>query len=165
MWKGSYGGGEPKNVNLVLVQKAHFAVRACKLPDFMHAYGDVSVYLRNSGLPLTVESCLHQCNLYMERKLRRWRTQKFKPCSCAESPLRSTGLQTTGFHASRMATSVKICESRGYLSPWYRVCTNAIYIWKGSYGDGEPKNLNLVLVQKAHFAVRDCKPPNFMLRV
>ena len=28
--------GEPKNVNLILVQKAHFAVRAYKLPDFMH---------------------------------------------------------------------------------------------------------------------------------
>ena len=129
------------------------------------AYRAVSVNLRNSGLPFTVVPCLHQCNLYMERKLRRWRTQKCKPCFGAESPLRSTGLQTTGFHASRMVTSVYICETRGYLSPWYRVCTNAIYICKGSYGGGEPKNLNLVLVQKAHFAVRDCKPPNFMHRV
>ena len=28
--------GEPKNVNIVLVQQAHLAVRACKLPVFMH---------------------------------------------------------------------------------------------------------------------------------
>ena len=70
------------------------------------AYRAVSVNLRNSGLPFTVVPCLHQCNLYMERKLRRWRTQKCKPCFGAESPLRSTGLQSTGFHASRMVTSV-----------------------------------------------------------
>ena len=36
----------------------------------------------------------------MKRKLREWRTQKCNPCFGAESPLRSTGLQTTGFHAS-----------------------------------------------------------------
>ena len=36
----------------------------------------------------------------MKRKLRKWRTQECNPCFGAESPLRSTGLQTTGFHAS-----------------------------------------------------------------
>ena len=51
-----------------------------------------------------------------------------------------------------------------YLSPWHRVCTNAIYIWKGSYLNGEPKNVILVLVQKANFAVRACKLPVFMHR-
>ena len=55
-------------------------------------------------------------------------------------------------------------ESRDFISPRYRVCTNPIYIWKGSYGNGEPKNAILVLVQKAHLAVRASKLPGFMQR-
>ena len=34
----------------------------------------------------------------------------------------------------------KFSEFLGYLSPWYRVCTNAIFILNGSYGCEEPKN-------------------------
>ena len=33
----------------------------------------------------------------------------------------------------------KLLEFRGYLLPWYHVCTNARYMLKGSYGCGEPK--------------------------
>ena len=54
----------------------------------------------NSGLPFAEVPCLNQCNLYMKRKIREWRTQKFKPCFGAEIPLRSTGLQTTRFYAA-----------------------------------------------------------------
>ena len=48
----------------------------------------------------------------------------------------------------------KFTETRGYLSPWYRVCTKAMLIPKGNYGNEEPKNVTLVSVQLAHFAVR-----------
>ena len=93
--------GEPKNVILVLVQKAHFAVRACKLPGFMqHRIWPTMLICGNSGLPFAVVPCFHQCNLYMKRKLREWRTQECNPCFGTESPLRSTGLQTTRFHAA-----------------------------------------------------------------
>ena len=54
----------------------------------------------NSGLPFSMGPCLHQSNLYMKRKLRKWRTHKCNPCFGAESPLRTTGLQTTRFHAA-----------------------------------------------------------------
>ena len=172
---------------------------------------------------------MHQSNLHMKRKLREWRTQKCNPCFGAESPPRSTRLQTTRFHAApygtvsanlrkvgtffrrdtvfapiqstyekettgmenpemqslfwcRKPTSqyapanypvlcsavwdrrCKFAESRDFLSPRYRVCTNPIYIWKGSYGNGELKNSILVLVQKAHLAVRACKLSGFMQR-
>ena len=63
-------------------------------------YSAVSVNLRKLGDTFHVVPCLHQRNLYMKRKLREWRTQKCNPCFGAESPLRSTGLQTSGFHAS-----------------------------------------------------------------
>ena len=99
--KGNYRNGEPKNVIIVLKQKALFAVQACKTPGFMQR---------------------------------------------------------------RIGPSVQICGNSGFLSPRYRVCTNVIYILKGSYGNGEPKNVILVLVQKAHFPVRACKLPGFMQR-
>ena len=45
----------------------------------------------------------------MKRKLREWRTQKCNPCFGAESPLHSTGQQTSGFHASPyIAVSVNL---------------------------------------------------------
>ena len=40
----------------------------------------------------------------MKRKLPEWRTQNCNPCFGAESPVRSTGLQTTGFHSSPYMT-------------------------------------------------------------
>ena len=58
----------------------------------------------------------------------------------------------------------KFAESLDFISPRYRVCTNPIYIWKGSYGNGEAINAILVLVQKAHLAVRASKLPGFMQR-
>ena len=152
-----------------------------------------------SGLPFAEVPCLHQSNLHMKRKLREWRTQKCNPCFGAESPPRSTRLQTIRFHAApywtvsanlrkvgasfrrgtvfapiqstyekeatgmenpkmqslfwcRKPTSqrrmygkspanypvscsavlerieCKFAESRGFLSPRYRVCTTPIYI-------------------------------------
>ena len=53
-----------------------------------------------SGLTFAEVPYLHQSNLHMKRKLREWRTQKCNPCFGAESPLRSTGLQTTRFDAA-----------------------------------------------------------------
>ena len=38
--------------------------------------------------------------------------------------------------------------------PWYRVCTNAMFILKGSYGCGEPKNSIFQSMQKPHRPVR-----------
>ena len=163
-------------------------------PGFMQRRIGPSVQIfRKSGLPFAEVPCLHQSNLHMKRKLRKWRTQKCNPCFGAESPPRRTGQQTTRFHAApyrtvsanfpkvgasfrrgtvfapiqstyekeatgmenpkmqslfwcRKPTSqygpvnhpvscsavldreCKFSESRGFLSPRYRVCTNPIYI-------------------------------------
>ena len=99
--KGSQGNDEPKNVILVSVQKAHFAARTYKQIGFMqHRVGPTVQICGNSGLPFVMVPCLHQCNVYIKRKLRERRAQKCNPCFGAKSPLRSTGLQTTWFHAS-----------------------------------------------------------------
>ena len=92
IWKGSYGNGEPKIAILVLVQKAHLAVRACKLPGFMQRLMGRSVQIcGKSGLYYAEVPCLHQSNLHMEGKLREWRTQKCDPCFGSESAPRSAG--------------------------------------------------------------------------
>ena len=57
-----------------------------------------------SGLYYAEVPCLHQSNLHMEGKLREWRTQNCNPCFGAESPPRSTRLQTTRFHAAPYGT-------------------------------------------------------------
>ena len=176
------------------MQKAHLLARASKLPSFMHRRMGPSVQIcGKSGLPFADLPSLHQSNLHMEGKLREWRTQKCNPCIGAESPPRSTRLQTTRFHAAPYGTvganmrkvgtffrrgtvfapiqstykkeatrmenpkmqslfwcrkptsqyapanypvscsavldpECKFAESRGFLSPRYRVCTNPIYI-------------------------------------
>ena len=63
-------------------------------------YWTVSANLRKVGTSLAEVPCLHQSNLHMKRKLREWRTQKCNPCFGAESPPRSTRLQTIRFHAA-----------------------------------------------------------------
>ena len=87
------------------MQKAHLAVRACKLPGFMQRRMGTSVQIcGKSGLSIAEVPCLHQSNLHMKRKLREWRTQKCNPCFGAESPPRSTRLQTTLFHVATYGT-------------------------------------------------------------
>ena len=56
----------------------------------------------------------------------------------------------------------KFAEIRVYLSPWYRVCTKALYISKGCYRYGESKTAFVSSVQKSHLHVRDDKLPRLM---
>ena len=58
----------------------------------------VQIYC-SSGLLFAMVPCLHQRNVYIKSKLRVRRVQKSNPCFGAKSPLHSTGLQTTRFHA------------------------------------------------------------------
>ena len=46
------------------------------------------------------------------------------------------------------------------LLPWYRVCTKAIFISKGSYGYGETRNVFFSSVQKPLLPVLDVKLPH-----
>ena len=83
------------------MQKAHFAIRACKQPGFIQRgiWPTVQIY-RSSGLRFVMVPGLNQCNVYIKRKLRECRAQKCNPCFGAKSPLRNTSLQTTRFHAA-----------------------------------------------------------------
>ena len=75
--KGNYGCGEPKNVTSLSVHKLNRPVLSCKLPRVMQRHIRAAMDIFGmSGLPITMVSCLHQCNVYVERKLRVWRAQK-----------------------------------------------------------------------------------------
>ena len=56
----------------------------------------------------------------------------------------------------------KYAKLRPYQSPWYRVCTKAMVISKGSYGHGEFKNVLPQLVQISYLSLRGRKVPRFI---
>ena len=53
-------------------------------------------------------------------------------------------------------------EVWAYQSPWYRVCTKAMVISKGSYGHGEFKNVLPYSVHIPYLPVRGRKVPRFI---
>ena len=59
-------------------------------------------------------------------------------------------------------TEWKYAKFRPYQSPWYRFCTKAMVISKGSYGHGEFKNVLSKSVQIPYLSLRGCKEPRFM---
>ena len=55
----------------------------------------------NSGLLIGMETCFHQSNIYMKRKLLICRNEKCIPLVGAKIVLTSTGPQTNPFHAGQ----------------------------------------------------------------
>ena len=56
----------------------------------------------------------------------------------------------------------KFPKARGFISPWYRVGTDAIFISKGSFRDAEQKNIILGFLQIGYKPLRGFKLPAFM---
>ena len=76
-----------------------------------------------------------------------------------------TGLETTRIHAApNRADNGNLEEIQGYLSRWYRICTKAMIISKGSYGYGDRKNLIALSMEKTYWRLRAWKLPGFMQR-
>ena len=70
---GSCGYGEPKNVTAVSVQETHSSLRASKLTGFVYRrMGSRMEIWENWGLPISKVPCLHQGNVYINRKLWVW---------------------------------------------------------------------------------------------
>ena len=57
---------------------------------------------------------------------------------------------------------MKYAKLRPYQSPWYRVCTEAMVISKGSYEHGEFKIVSPYSVQIPYLPLRGSKVPRFM---
>ena len=85
---------------------------------------------------------LHQCNGYIKRKLRACRVKKCIAQVGTDIALTSAG--AANYPVSWGAVQGpprKYAKLRAYQYPWYRVCTNAMVISKGSYGHVELKNV------------------------
>ena len=92
----SYGYGESKSVLLSLMQKSHFSERDSKQPHLKRASrGPRTEICGNPGLPFVMVPYLHQSNVYIKRKLRAWRVQKYIPLIGVKTSLTCVGLQTT----------------------------------------------------------------------
>ena len=103
--KEATGMENPKMQSLFWCRKPTSQYAPANYPGFMQRRMGPSVQIcGKSGLPFAEVPCLHQSNLHMKRKLREWRTQKCNPCFGAESPPRSTRLQTTRFYAAPYGT-------------------------------------------------------------
>ena len=142
--KGSYGCGEPKMQFPSRVQKPHRPVRVNKLPRVLQRrIGQAIEIFKISGLPIDMVPCLHQCNVYMLKGSYGCGEPKNAISQSVQIPHRPV-VGLTNYPVSCSAVfrgkQQKFSKFRGYLSPWYRVCTNAMFILKGSYGCGEPKN-------------------------
>ena len=83
---------------------------------------------------------------------------------------RKSGLpfaEVSCLHQSNLHMKRKLREWRTQkCNPCFGAESTSQYAQKptSQYGNGEPKNAILVLVQKAHLAVRASKPPGFMQR-
>ena len=104
-----------------------------------------------SVVPIPMVPCLHQSNGYIKRKLRVWRAPKmFCPSRCRTSTYQCR------------ATNWKYVKVRAYLLTWYGISTREMFISKGSYGYGKPKNVLFESVEKPHLPVHVSKLPRFM---
>ena len=128
-------------------------MRGRKLPSVMGgSIGSREEIWETSGLPNLMVPRLHQCNGYIKRKLLAWRVQKCIALVGADTVLTSAGPQTKR----------KFAKLRAYQTPWYRVCTNAMVISKGSYGNEEFKTVLPYSVQIRYLPVRSRKLPCVM---
>ena len=147
--KGNYGYGEPRNVILGSVQNLYFPVRACKLSGFKHR--SVGRYCKFAEIRGYLSPWCRVCTraLFISKGSYGYGEPKNVILGSVQNlyfPVRAC--TQSGFKHRSIGRYCKFAEIRGYLSPWYRVCTRALFISKRSYGYGEPKNVILGSVQK-----------------
>ena len=85
-----------KNAISKSVQKPHRPVRVNKLPCVVQLLIAHAIEIFEiSGLPIALVPILHQCNVYIVRKLRVWRVHKCNFLVSAKTAPTVTGQQTT----------------------------------------------------------------------
>ena len=88
---------------------------ACKLPlVILHRIGPTMEIFGNSGLPVALVPSLHQSDVYIKRKLRVWRVQKWISLVGSKTALTCAGLQTTPCHVRQYRT-----ENENLRKSWY----------------------------------------------
>ena len=80
---------------------------------------------------------------------------------------RTSRYLTANIPVSSNVVYVRQCkdtELRGNLSPWYGVCTKAMFTLKGRYGCGEAKSVTFGWLQLPYLPLLDSKHPGFIQR-
>ena len=162
--KGSYGHVDSKNVQPQSVQIPYLPQRGRKIPRLRGgSVGSRMEICETSALPIAMVPRFHKSNGYIKRKKRAWRVQKCIAQVGTDTVLTSEWKQSTPFHWEVVYSQEwKYAKVRPYQSPWYRVCTKAMVILKGSYGHGEFKNEFPQSVQIPYLPLRGRKLPRFM---
>ena len=140
---GTLVGGQIQKCIALVGADVALTVRGRKLPRVMGgSTGSTKEICETSGLPIPMVPRLHQCNGYIKRKLRVWRVQKCIALVGADVALHQCGAANYPVSWGAVQGPPRKYEKlRAYQYPWYRVCTNAMVISKGSYGYGEFKNV------------------------
>ena len=141
--KGSYGHGEFKNVLPYSVQISHLPVRGRKLHRVMGgSTRSTKEICETSGLPIPMVLRLHQCNGYIKKEVTGMESSKMYCSSRFRNRTYQCGAANyTVSWGAVQGPPRKYAKLQAYQYPWYRVCTNAMVISKGSYGHGEFKNV------------------------
>ena len=118
-------------------------MRAVKVPRLEGGtIGHRTESLVNWDSPMAMVSSFHQGNIYTKRKLRVWRDLKWIAIVGAITALNCEGRQSTLYRGMQYRAQ---SEKFGKLGRTYghgtRVCTKEIFIPKGSYGNGETRNV------------------------
>ena len=134
--------GQFKNVLPYSVQIPYLPALGRKLPRVMGgSIRSREEICETSGLPIPMVPRLHQCNGYIKRKLWECRVQKCIALVSAGTVLTRPGPKTTLCHRAQYRVQRRNLRNFRPQTPWYRICTNAMVISKGSYRHGEFKNV------------------------
>ena len=140
------------------MQNVHFAVRACKQPGFMQRrIGPTVQICGNSGLRIAMVPCLHQCSVYIKRKLRVCRAQKCNLCFGIKADFAVRPFKKTSFMQRRIGQTLHICGNSGLpfaMVPCLHQCN--VYI-KRKLRVCRAQKCNPCFGVKADFAVRAFK--------
>ena len=101
--------------------------------------------------------------MYINRKLEGWRTENYNRWLGANTVQTITG--NAKYPLSYIAVKgrqLKLSRFPGILSPRCHLCIEAKFILKGSWRDGEAKNINLDLVQIRYKPLRAYKLTAFI---
>ena len=96
------------------MHKPHQPVWVNKLPRALQRLTWQAIEsFKISGLPIAMVPCVHQCNVYIKRKLRVWRVQKCNFLVSAKTAPTGTGQQTTPFLAAPYLVSNRNFQNFG----------------------------------------------------
>ena len=154
----SCGNGEAKKANPPFVQSKNKAVRACKLFLLHHRRIVSAMEIRvNSLQSLAWNSSCTNANYILARSCGNGEAKKANPPFVQSKNKAVRACKLFLLHHRRLVSAMELRVKSLQILARNNSCTNAIYIFARSCGNGEAKKANLPFVQSKNKAVRACK--------